>query len=115
MRKGGSIEGLSVEAVTRDGNCLFRSYCPLVAFEAILNNGGLYKCGKNGAYDGNSEIASINEIYEVSVDVYIVSEDQITQPSTVIIGQVVTKRNGCLFFSGELDNIHYDANLQDLG
>lgn len=50
----------------------------------------------------------------MSVDVYFVSEDQITLPSTVLIGQVVTKINGSLFFSGELDNNHDDANFQDL-
>jgi hypothetical protein len=40
-----------------------------------------------------------------------VFECQITPPSPVVTGQVVTKRNVFLLVSGELDNEHYDAVL----
>jgi hypothetical protein len=34
--------------------------------------------GQNGVYGGNVKIIAINEIYEVYVSIYFVSEDQIT-------------------------------------
>jgi hypothetical protein len=51
------------------------------------------------------------------VSVFILlSERQVglSLPSSVIVGQVVTEINRSLFLTGELDNNHYDANLQDL-
>jgi hypothetical protein len=42
-------------------------------------------------YDGNVEIIAVSEIYEVSVSVYFGSEGHITRPSTVTVGQFVTK------------------------
>jgi hypothetical protein len=36
---------------------------------------------------------AISEIYEVSISVYFVCEDQMNQPLTVIFGQVVTDKS----------------------
>jgi pyruvate/2-oxoglutarate dehydrogenase complex dihydrolipoamide acyltransferase (E2) component len=47
------------------------------------------------------EVIAIAETYKVLVDVYFVSEGQITQPRTVVVGQVVTERNGPLFSEGK--------------
>jgi hypothetical protein len=49
--------------------------------------------------------------YKVSVSVYFVSEGQITQPSSAIVGQVVSGRNLFLFFTAKLDNSHFDLLL----
>jgi hypothetical protein len=49
---------------------------------------------------GNLEITAINEIHEMSPSVYFVSEGQVTEPPTVISGQVVSEINGFLLFSG---------------
>jgi hypothetical protein len=43
----------------------------------------------------------INEIYEVYVNI-VISEGQITQPPTVVVGQAVIKRT--LSFTGEADS-----------
>jgi hypothetical protein len=42
----------------------------------------------------------------MSASIYFVSEGQITQPLTVVVGQVVTGRNVCQLFNDELDNDH---------
>jgi hypothetical protein len=47
----------------------------------------------------------------VSVSGYFVSEGQITQLLTVIVGQAVTKRNGSLLVSGKLNGGYYEALL----
>jgi hypothetical protein len=44
-------------------------------------------------YGGNVDITAISEIYKMSVNIYFVSERQITQPSTVAICQLVIERN----------------------
>lgn len=38
----------------------------------------------NGVYGGNVKIISINDIYEVSLIVYFLSQGQITQAPTVV-------------------------------
>jgi hypothetical protein len=47
-------------------------------------------------YDDTVKIIAIPDIRKVSVSIYFVSEDQITSPPTVIVGQVVTERNVCM-------------------
>lgn len=49
--------------------------------------------GKKRVYGGNVERTAISEIYKMSVNIYFVSERQITQPSTVAFCQFVTERN----------------------
>jgi hypothetical protein len=46
----------------------------------------------------------------VSINIYIVSEGQITHP-IVIIGQAVTEINSHLLVTCELDNVHLGACL----
>jgi hypothetical protein len=46
----------------------------------------------------NIEIIPITEIYEVSVNIYFLYECQITEPPTVINGQVVTERTVCVVY-----------------
>jgi hypothetical protein len=46
----------------------------------------------------------------MSINIYIVSEGQITHP-IAIIGQAVTEINSPLLVSGELDNVHLGACL----
>jgi hypothetical protein len=41
------------------------------------------------------DLVAISDIYEMSVNIYFVSKDHITQPSTVIFGQVVTEMYLC--------------------
>lgn len=48
-----------------------------------------------------------------SVNVYFVSEGQITSPPTGTGGQVVMERKATLLFSGELDNDHYALLLTE--
>lgn len=62
-------------------------------------------------YCGNVEITAMCVIYTVSVSIYFVSEDGITQSPTVIVGQIVAEKNVCLLFSSELENDHCDALL----
>jgi hypothetical protein len=57
----------------------------------------------------NIEIIPITKIYEVSVNIYFLYECQITEPSTIIVGQVVTERTLCVLFTGELGNGYCDA------
>jgi hypothetical protein len=40
----------------------------------------------NGEYCGNAEIVAVCEIRKVSVGIYFVSEGQVTQPPTVVVG-----------------------------
>jgi predicted RNA methylase len=51
----------------------------------------------------NVEVATINEIYNMSVNVYLINEGQIIQPQTVTVSQAVNERN--------VSNNHYDAVL----
>jgi hypothetical protein len=53
---------------------------------------------------------AVGEICKLSVSVYFVLEDHVTQPLTVVVGQVVTERNMSLFNS-KVDNGHNDALL----
>jgi hypothetical protein len=48
----------------------------------------------------------------VSVNIYFVSEGQVILPPTVIVGQLVTERNICLLFSGEVGNGYHNALLK---
>jgi hypothetical protein len=45
-------------------------------------------------------VIATSEIYNVSVSIYLVSEIQIIEPQTVIVGQVVTERNALLLLTG---------------
>jgi hypothetical protein len=47
----------------------------------------------------------------MSVSIYFVPEGQITQPTIVIMCQIVTEENTSLLVSDELDNIKCDALL----
>jgi hypothetical protein len=40
---------------------------------------------------GNFEVIGISAIYNMSVSIYFVSEGQINQPPTVIVGKVVAE------------------------
>jgi hypothetical protein len=60
------------------------------------------------AYGGNKAITGISENY-IEYRYYFVFEGQITQPSTVMIGEIVIERNAYPLFCRELDNGHYDA------
>jgi hypothetical protein len=64
-----------------------------------------------GLYGADIEIICISEIYQLSLNVYFVSGGQITQPPTVILGEVVTNGNVSPLFSSELAGGHYDAAL----
>jgi hypothetical protein len=44
-------------------------------------------------YGGNMEITAITGIYNVSVSIRFVSEDQFTQPSADVVREVVIERN----------------------
>jgi hypothetical protein len=41
-------------------------------------------------FDGNVEIIGVGQMYEMSINVYFVSEDQLTHPLNAVTGQVVT-------------------------
>lgn len=60
-------------------------------------------------FDSNDKIIAISEIWKVSVSVYSVFEGQITQSTSVIVGQAVNKRNVSLLFSHELKSCHCDV------
>jgi hypothetical protein len=62
-----------------------------------------------GLYSGNIEMTDIREIYILSVSVYFVCGDQVTQPPTVTVGQATTERNVSLIF--RLHSCHYDTLL----
>lgn len=66
--------------------------------------------GENGVHGCNIEIIDSISIYKMSVCVDFVSDGQITQSPTGILGQVVTKKKYQMF-SGELVNGHYDTLL----
>jgi hypothetical protein len=55
--------------------------------------------GKNGVYGGNVEIIATSDIFKVSASIYFVSQGKISQPFTVIVGQVVTERNAAVMVS----------------
>jgi hypothetical protein len=38
MCKSESVVGLSMETVDKDGNCLFQTFLPFIAFQIIQNN-----------------------------------------------------------------------------
>jgi hypothetical protein len=66
------VEKWNLETVARNGDCLFLTCRPFVAFEIIQNNSKLIadtredtKCtwGKHGIYGCNVEIRAISEIY----------------------------------------------------
>jgi hypothetical protein len=40
--KSESVDGLSVETVARDGNCLFQRFHAFVSYEMLKNNVGLH-------------------------------------------------------------------------
>lgn len=42
-------------------------------------------------FGGNMEIIGVNQMYEMSINLYCVSEDRLTHPLTVVSGQVVTE------------------------
>jgi hypothetical protein len=65
--------------------------------------------GESGVYDGNVEMVTVSEICDVCQYIYFVSEVQITQPPTVMVGQVMSERNESVVFIGELDSGHYEA------
>jgi hypothetical protein len=44
-------------------------------------------------YGGNVKVMVIWEIYKLFASVYFVSECQVTQPLTVVVGHIVTKGN----------------------
>jgi hypothetical protein len=57
---------------------------------------------ENGKYGGHVEMVAINEIYEVSVTVYFMSEDHISPQPSVITGRVITERNASFLFAVNL-------------
>jgi hypothetical protein len=63
-------------------------------------------------YGDNVKIIAIPYIREVSVSIYFVSEGQITPTPAVIVEKVVTERNICLLFGGEVGNGHCGALLK---
>lgn len=65
--------------------------------------------GKKGVYGGSVKIIVISENYEVSAHVYLHLR-AISLSLVVIIGQVQTESNVCLF-SAEEENYHYDTLL----
>jgi hypothetical protein len=62
---------------------------------------------QNVLHCGDVEVIAISEIYRAFIGVYFVSGGRITQPSTDIIGQIVTGRIVFLSISGETDNGQY--------
>jgi hypothetical protein len=62
--------------------------------------------GKNGVYGFDVRIIVIYDICETSVSDYVVSENLITQPVTVII-----LIDEVYLFNGELGNYHFDTVL----
>jgi hypothetical protein len=66
-------------------------------------------------YDDNVKIIAVPDIHKMAVSINFVSEGQITPPPTVIVGQVVTERNICLLFSGEVGNGRCNALLKKEG
>jgi hypothetical protein len=62
-------------------------------------------------YVNNVEIIAVSEIYKC-VSGFLMSEDPISQPPTVTVGQVAIERNVPLLFSGELDSGHCNVLLQ---
>jgi hypothetical protein len=50
-------------------------------------------------------------MYKVSVNIYLISEDEITKIPTLIFNNAVIKGTVFLLFSGELYNGHCDALL----
>jgi hypothetical protein len=50
-------------------------------------------CIKGGVYDGNVVIIAVTEIYEVSVSIDFVSEDQTIQPPAFKVLRAFSKRN----------------------
>jgi serine kinase of HPr protein (carbohydrate metabolism regulator) len=60
--------------------------------------------GESVVYDSNVEMVADSEICDVSV-----SEVQITQPPTVMVGQVISERNASVSISGEQDTGHCEA------
>jgi hypothetical protein len=67
-----------------------------------------YKLEQNGLYGDSIEISITSERYSVSVNLHFVSEVQVTQTPTVIVGHVVTEGNITrLLVSGKLSNDFY--------
>jgi hypothetical protein len=91
---------------------------PFLLFEIVLSNVWLridtredfeVYMVQNRVCGGNVGTVAVVEYMPVSV--YFVSEGQITQSPSVIIGQVVTESYVSLLFSGERGNHHCDALL----
>jgi hypothetical protein len=47
--------------------------------------------GINGVFGGNVQIIGVNQMYEMSINLYFMSEGRLTHPLTVLSCQVVTE------------------------
>jgi hypothetical protein len=65
--------------------------------------------GKNYVYGGDIRIA-VGEVCKLPISVNFVFGDCVTQPLSVLVGQVMTKRNSSLL-NGKVDYDHKDALL----
>jgi hypothetical protein len=90
-----------VKTVARDDS-LFIRFRQFVSFEIIQKNVFLHvnyivrRHNIHGNKMGINEIIAINDIYKISPSVYFVSEGQIAQSATVILGQDVMYRTSSL-------------------
>jgi hypothetical protein len=87
--------------------------CPSVAFDTILNVWEHINTREDNINEKKGvyvvDVIIIAKI-TVSINIYTVSEGQITHP-VVIVGQAVTETNSSFLVSGELNNIHLGAYL----
>jgi hypothetical protein len=67
--------------------------------------------GNNVVYGGNMEITAVIEIYDKSVRICFESEDQFTQRSADVVGEVVTDRKVSVLDNGRLDGGYCDIIL----
>jgi hypothetical protein len=68
MYNSGSLEGLHVKIMARDETYLFRRSRRCIALDIILCKDKLnIRVRRNGVHDGNDEIITISETYELSV------------------------------------------------
>jgi hypothetical protein len=104
----GSLEGLPVETVARNWNCLCRSWLSSVVFEVAQNNTRLHISTKENGTIFIGRKWSVrrqcrNNSYEWNLySVYFVYQSQIITKTIIVGRQVVTDINVPLLFSGEL-------------